>query len=248
MSAIPDNNPTARKKDSNILYRSRIEICRVLEALVQNESAIFSEFGDESLFVTKILRVEENEGYLVIEYSAEKKINSELFKQPSLRFGSNFLGAVITFRLSNPQDTILKSMPAIKYEIPRSLIWANSWTQRRQENRRIVPPHISLRCTGKTADGMPFEAKIFDISQDGMGGMICDDGVILLMGSVLKACRISYPGGEPIIVDLVVRNTKTMARSDGTFYNRAGLRFIQRPDEIQALIDLFIFDLDGSIK
>jgi hypothetical protein len=45
----------------------------------------------------------------------------------------------------------------------------------------------------------------------------------------------------------VARNVMTIARADGTIYKRAGVRFIQRPDEIQLLIDFFIHDI-GSQK
>jgi hypothetical protein len=57
---------------------------------------------------------------------------------------------------------------------------------------------------------------------------------------VLKGCRITCPGFEPIVVDLVARNIMNVVRADGTIYKRAGVRFIQRPDEIQLLINFFI--------
>lgn len=236
------NTVAAKKAPANVLYRSRIEISRILSVLAREGCAIFAEVGEEKLFVTRILMVDEHSGYLVIEYGAEKSINSALFNQPSLRFRASYLGAHLSFKVSGPLDTLFDGNPAIRFAIPHSLIWS----QRRQHPRTITPPHIPLRCIARNSDGELFEAKIFDISLAGMGGMVCDEGVALKVGMVLKGCRITFPGSEPIIADLVVRNIKTIARSNGKLYKRAGFRFIQRPEEIQALINLFVHDIDGS--
>lgn len=235
------NKVAPRKAPANALYRSRIEICRILHVLAREGCAIFSEIGEEKLFVTRLLLVDEHAGYLVIEYGAEKSINSALFGQSSLRFGASYLGAHLVFKVFGPSETLLDGKPAIKFAIPRSLIWS----QRRYHSRVVVPPRTSLRCMAKNADGELFEAKIFDISLDGMGGMVCDESATLQVGTVLRGCRVTFPGSEAVIVDLVVRNIKTIARSDGKLYKRTGLRFIQRPDEIQELINFFIHDLDG---
>lgn len=229
-----------KKAPDNALYRSRIEICRVLHALVSASCPIYAEFGEGKLFVTTILLVDEHDGVLVVEYGAEKSTNGALFDQPAFKFGASYLGMHLVFKLSRPADTLLNDKPAIKFAIPRSLIRS----QRREHPRRVVPPLSSLCCVANDANGELFEARIIDVSMDGIGGMICDEGVMLQVGTVLKGCRITFSGGEPIVVDLVVRNTKIIARSDGTLYKRAGLRFIQRPDEIWALISMFIYDLD----
>lgn len=240
--SIDGNKIAAKKAPANALYRSRIEICRILHELAREGCTIFSEFGEEKLFVTRILLVNEQPGYLVIEYGADKSINSSLFEQPSLRFRANYLGAHLVFKVSGPLDTLLDGKPAIRLALPRSLILSD----RRHHPRVVIPPHSSLRCTAKNADGKFFEAEIVDISMNGMGSMVYDDSVTLQVGTVLKECLITFPNGKSIPVDLVVRHIKTISRSDGTLYKNTGLRFIQRPEEIQALINLFIHDLDGT--
>lgn len=240
--SIDDKKVAAQKAPVNALYRSRIEICRILHALAREGCAIFAEPGEDKLFVTRILLVDEPSGYLVIEYGTEKSINSALFDQPSQKFRANYLGAHIVFKVSDPLDALLDDKPAIRFALPRSLICS----RRREHPRVVIPPHVALRCIVQNSDGNLFEANIIDISLDGIGGMIYDDAVLLQVGTVLKGCRIIFPGGKSIAVDLVVRHIKTIARPDGTLYKRTGVRFIQRPEEIQALINLFIHDLDRS--
>ncbi len=227
---------------TNALYRSRIEICRILQILTRENCPIFAEVKEDQLFITRILRVDEHAGYLAIEYGAGKSINSALFNQPSLKFRASYLGAHLIFKVAYPLEILLEGKPAIRFMLPRSLIFS----QRREHSRVVIPPHISLSYTAKDANGKLFDAKIFDISMDGMGGMICDENITLQIGTVLKGSRITYPGGIPITVDLVVRNTKIIARTDGTLYTRTGVRFMQSREEIQALINLFVYDLDGS--
>lgn len=228
------------KGPSNALYRSRIEICRILQGLARDQSPVFSELGDERLFVTRILLIDEATGYLIIEYGADKATNSALFQRQSLGFTVSHAGANLIFKVSNPQEISFQGIPAIRVSLPQYLVRSN----RREHPRTAIPPHVPLRCIFRNADGELFRSDIFDISLDGMGGMVSDENVTLLVGSVLKNCRITYPGGEPITVDLVVRNLKTITRPDGTRFIRTGVRFVQRPDEIRELIDFFIHDLD----
>ena len=226
----------------NALYRSRIEICRILQILTRESCPIFSEVGEEQLFVTRILQVNENDRYLVVEYGAEKSINSALFDQPSLKFRASYLGAHLICKVAYPLEILVDGKSAIRFGLPRSLILS----QRREHTRVVIPPNISLSYTAKDVNGKLFDAKIFDISMDGIGSMICDDNITLQTGTVLKGSRITYPGGIPITVDLIVRNTKVATLSDGTFCTRTGVRFMQRPEEIQALINLFVYDLDNK--
>ena len=240
-----DRKKTATQKaPANALYRSRIEICRILLELAGEACPIFAEVGDERLFVTRILLVDERSGYLAIEYGMDKSINSALFGQSSLKFRASYLGAYLIFKVSGPQDVLLDGKPAIRFALPRSLVWSN----RREHSRVAIPPNISLRCIIRKPEGGILEAQIFDISLNGIGGMVCEGSAMLPVGALLHGCRIFYPGGEPITVDLVVRNSKVIARPDGTCYTRTGLRFIQRPEEIRALLDFFVHDLDGAKK
>ena len=231
-----------RKAPTNALYRSRIEICKILHVLAREACPIFAEIGDESLFVTRILLVDEHVGFLAIEYGTDKSINSTLFNLPALRFKANYSGAHLVFKVAKQMDMLLDNKPAIRFALPRSLIWSNH----RELPRVVVPPNQALSCIYKDTDGEIFKAKIVDISLDGMGGMVSGEGINLKVGTVLKGCRIIYPGGEPVTVDLVVRNTKTVASSDGTFYTRSGVRFIQSPEEIKGLINFFIHNLDRT--
>jgi len=92
-----------------------------------------------------------------------------------------------------------------------------------------------------------FEARITDISLGGMGGLLYSGDIVLEAGTILKGCRIIIPGGKAVIADLEVRYTKAITSPEGTPpINRAGVRFVQKPDGIETLIDMFAQNPDNT--
>lgn len=240
MSAPADHDKT--KLPENVLYRSRIEIRRILQRLADESCPVFAEIADERLFVSQILSVDPASGHLIIAYGAEKSINSALFEQPAVKFSSNLGDAHLIFKVAGATDTRYKGQPAIQFPFPRTLVFF-----RRREHLRIpIPTEASLRCIAEAGSVIPFESRIIDISHDGLGGMLYNRDVKLRAGTALKNCRIILPDGNAVVADLGLRYITTITLSDGTVANRAGLRFIQRPDEIAALVSFFIQNLDKN--
>jgi c-di-GMP-binding flagellar brake protein YcgR len=235
----PRRNPETQKPLANAVYRSRIEICRILQELVSSGSPVFAEIGVDRLLTTKILHVDDEAGYLVVEYGSNKWLNTALFDHPALRYRASYMEAHLFFQLFRPIEHLLGDKPAIRFTLPESLLWS----QRREHQRIVVPPHVPLHCVYKNENGEFFKANVYDISLGGLGGMIFEENVALRVGAVLKGCRVTCPGFEPVVVDLMVRDIMSIARTDGSIYKRVGVRFIQRPEEIRVLVDHFIHDL-----
>jgi len=235
-------NPGKPALPENVLYRSRIEICRILRALVKGQSSIFSEIGGGWTFVSHILFVDSRKGYFVISYCANKLLNSKLLELRSLRFTASNQDAHFMFGVSNPVETRFKGQPAIQFTLPNSLILYH----RREYPRLPVPVEASLRCVADAGGIAPFESHITDITHDGFGCILYNRDIKLEPGAVLKGCRIIIPSGKAVVADLELRYIMTIPLPDGTLANRAGLRFIQRPDEIAELVNFFIQNLDNN--
>lgn len=236
------SKPTQHPLPENVLYRSRIEIYRILQALAGERISLSAEIGDYQLFVSHILSVDPAAGHFVIAYCANKSLNGTLFDLPVLEFTASYRGAQLVFQVSHPSDTQFDGRPAIQFAFPQSLILHH----RREHPRIPVPADVSLRCVADEGNAISFEARITDISLDGMGGMLYDSGVMLTAGTVLKGCRIITPRGKAIVADLEVRYVTTITLPDGTPAHRAGVRFMQRPEQIEALIGMFVRDLDEA--
>lgn len=238
MSTPASNAKT--KPPENVLYRSHIEICRILDVLAKDHTSISAAIAGGWIFVSHILFVDQNAGHFIVSYGANKQINNRLLELPSLSFTANHNGTYFEFEVSKPVETQIEGELAVQFALPDSLILGN----RREHPRIPVPPEASLRCIADEAGFAPFESHISDISHDGLGGLIYDPDINLEPGTVLKKCRIIIPSGNAVVADLEVRNVKVITLPDGTLANRVGFRFIQRPDEITELINYFIQDLD----
>jgi len=224
----------------NLLYRSRIEICKILQAACNEKSAVYTEVGEEMFFVTQVLSVDSVSGQFVVSYGEDKATNNALFSLKSLLFNVNHQGAQLVFKASTPTDTVFETRPAIRFTMPDMLIVYHH----RGHMRFRVSSDIALNLVVDQTSALPFEAKMIDISQDGIGFMSYDQGIKLKPGSVLTNCRIIIPGGEPVTVDLIVRHSTTITRKDGTLAIKTGVRFVQRPAEIKSLINIFVKVID----
>lgn len=244
MTGTADSSRTPQHPlPENVLYRSRIEIYRILQALMNERSSLSAEIGNYQQFVSHILSVEPATGHFAVAYCANKSLNRVLFDLPALEFTAGYRDAHLVFQVSAPSDAQFGGQPALQFAFPQSLILYH----RREHPRIPVPADVSLRCVADEEGVISFEARIIDISLDGMGGMLYDSSIMLTAGTMLKGCRIITPGGEAIIADLEVRYVATITLPDGTLAHRAGVRFIQRPEQIEALIGLFVRDLDKVV-
>jgi c-di-GMP-binding flagellar brake protein YcgR len=235
--ANPDKT-SPQKNSGSILYRSRIEIGRILQALTNEGIAVFANIGDseeEQLFVSHVLSVKPDEDYFVLAYGAEKSINSALFRQAAIKLKANYQGARIAFVAYRPSDSMFDGRPAIRFVFPRALLHYH------REHKRIgIPREVALRCLVGEAGIIQFELRVVDISHDGMGCVLYKGGSTLKKGTVLRNCRITQTNGKTIVADLIVRHSTPVKLRDGTMAYRTGVRFVQTPAEIKPLIDQFV--------
>ena len=231
---------TKIKPPENVLYLSRIEICRILEALAQEGTAITAAIAGGGTLVSHILHVDQQQGQFIISYGSNKAVNSKMLELPALKFTANHNGALTEFEVSSHIETQFNGELALQYALPNSLVLSN----RREHPRIPIPAEASLRCIADEGGFASFESHISDISHDGLGGLIYDTDINLEPGTVLKKCRIITHNGKAVIADLEVRNINIITLPGGALANRVGFRFIQRPEEITELINYFIQDLD----
>ena len=237
-----DSPSTPEKKvvSNNLLFRSRIEICRLLEVLAEARCALSAQIKNHHPFSSKLLAIDAATEHFVVAYSPHKTINSMVLNSPTVEFTANHKDQHYTFEGSAPEETRFENLPAIKFVLPKILLTHN----RRERVRIPIPDNISLRCIADESGFIPFESHITDISHDGLGFLICNSDIVLEQGSILKGCRIILPNGDAVVVDLELRHATSVTLPDGTRANRAGLHFVQSSDEIKKLVNYFIQDLD----
>jgi c-di-GMP-binding flagellar brake protein YcgR len=228
------------KTPENLLFRSRLEICRILQLLAQEQSPLTARLDGGQAFASHFLSVDPCNGHFAVAYGAHKESNAALLESASVEFtATDRHGLHFSFAASDLEEVRHDGQPAIRFTLPKALLLHNQ----REHARIPVPADMSLRCVADEAGVIPFESHITDISHDGLGCLIYDPDINLDTGALLRGCRIVLPDGDAVIADLEVMHIATITLADGRTAHRAGLRFVQGRDGIAKLIRLFIQDL-----
>ncbi len=240
-----EHTPEDASRTTGVLFRSHIEITRILRQLTRDRAVLSAELGDPGqLFLTRLLHVDPGGEFFVLAYGDERQANIALLEQASVVFRAGDKRGYIEFAAAAPSETVFDGNPAVRFAIPRALVRS----QRREHPRFRVPSDASLRCIADSAGVAPFEARIVDVSRGGMGDMIYDPDVRLAPGTVLRGCKIMISGDKPIVADLEVRYTVSIVQADGRLAQRSGVKFLGEPKGIDALLNRFVIEFDEHKK
>jgi c-di-GMP-binding flagellar brake protein YcgR len=233
--------PGKKARPENLLFRSRIEILRILQVLAREHCPITAEIKNGHPFSSSVLAVDADSDHLAVAYSKHKLINAMVFDSASVELtATDRQGLNFTFEATMPEETLVAGEPAIQFALPKALLMHN----RREHPRIPASADVALRCVADESGFIPFESHVTDISHDGLGCLIYDPEVILEPGTVLKGCRIITRSGDAVVADLELRHISTITLADGTTAKRGGFRCIQAPGALAPLIGAFIQDLD----
>ena len=234
-----EQTPEDASRTTGVLFRSHIEITRILRQLARDCAVLSAEVGDPGqLFLTRLLHVDPSGEFFVLAYSEERRANIALLEQAHVVFRANDKRGFIEFVAAAPSETVFEGAPSVRFAAPQSLVRS----QRREHPRFNVPSDASLRCVADSAGVAPFEARIVDVSQGGMGDMIYDPSIVLEPGTVLRGCKIMISGSEPIVADLEVRYTVSIVQPDGSLARRSGVKFLGEPKGRDALLSRFVIE------
>lgn len=231
--------PAKKTSPGNLLFRSHIEIARLLKMLAQARCPISAQINNQP-FASHLLEIDAACEHFVVAYSPHKTINSMPLNSAAVEFIVTHQGQHFTFTATEPEETRFEGLPALQFSLPKTLLLHN----RREHPRIPIPDSISLRCIADEGGFIAFESHITDISHDGFGCLLYNSDISLEKGNILKGCRVILPNSDSVVADIELRYATSITLPDGTQANRAGLHFIQKPDEIQKLINYFIQDLD----
>lgn len=234
-----EQTPQDASRATGVLFRSRIEITRILRRLARDRAVLSAEVGDpRQLFLTRLLHVDPAGEFFVLCYSEERRANTALLEQASVVFRASDKRGRIEFMASAPSETVFEGDPAVRFAVPQALVRS----QNREHPRIKVRSDSSLRCIADSAGFASFEARIVDIGRGGLGSITYDPHVALAPGTVLRGCRIITAGSKPIETDLEVRYTNSIVQPDGSLARRSGVKFLCEPKDVDALVKRFVIE------
>lgn len=222
-----------------LLVRSGMEIGRILDSMLQAGDTLTANLPSQLLFLSRLLYVEPVKGYMLLSYCDHKPANTAVLEARSVTFRCNHRGAQFAFSGGTPQQTVHSGQPCIQCGLPTAML---AMQQRRALQRVQVPVHASVDCDVRMGV-LSFDAKVVDVSLDGIGTLVTDGTIPLCAGTRLERARIRHPQREPIYVDLEVRYVSRVTLPNGERASRIGCKIVSSPAALEELIRLFIIDL-----
>lgn len=227
---------------TQVLLRSRSEINAILQSIVDEGLPLLSHHQvRDRMFVARLHRVCDEEGFIVVGYSDNKMANAEIFAAQGVHFSASHRKGRVGFMAQHPVE---QHNPAqsIRFDFPEILLIE----QRRIDKRVRLIPDARLYCLADGSGITPFEARIVDIGLSGMGVMVYGPAIRLLPGTVLRGCRVDLPDGRVASLDIEIMHSTDFILLDGSASRRSGCRFIGAAREIEAMQKVFVLDLERA--
>jgi flagellar brake protein len=215
-----------------------MDIARTLRGMCESGAIVTATPpAGKKVFISRLLDIDPDAGHIVLACSDAEEANSALLAAGTAVFGCHYQGVHYAFSAGDAQPTQHAGQPAVRLAFPSSLLAQ----QRRVRPRFAVPESVPLRCAVTFGD-TAFEARVVDISVEGVGSILYDPRIRLQAGTRLEGVRIIHPQ-RTIVVDLLVRHVKWQNLPDGSYVARAGCSILGSTQEIEDLIRMFITEL-----
>ena len=223
-----------------LLVRSGIEIDRILSAIAEDGDTVSANLPSKTMFLSRLVFVEPVKQFMLISYCDHKPANAEILAaKKAITFKCNHRGAQFAFSCNGARQALHDRQPAIQLGMPTTLL---ALLHRRGTQRLQVPAQAQVDCLLRMGV-LSFDARLVDVSMDGMGFLLGEDAIPLCAGTRLEGARIRHPQREPLIVDIEVRHVTRVSLPDGKRATRIGCRILAAPGDLEELIRLFIIDL-----
>lgn len=238
-------NQNETDDDSAFRVHSRKEIISLLTSMMEKNQllSLMIRGGAESV-ITSILEIDEDDNALIIDAAPSATLNENIVASNRIGFEALYNSIRITFVVGNARKVDYQDRPALKVDIPDSLVRL----QRREYFRIPTPIAKPLRCTFRITqpDGsfVTIVTQLNNISAGGVG--ITDEKKILPVtpGVIYEDCQLELTDNTLVSVKLQIRDYKEFKMTNGKTVNRFGCQFVDIPRAVLGAIQRFITKLE----
>jgi len=219
--------------------RSAIEMEHLLEAVRAAGDAVTADAG-ESMFLSRVLKVDAEEGFMVLACCDHKPANRALLLERAVAFRISHRSRHVEFLCRGLHEVMFQGAAAIQAAFPAAIVVR----QRRDHARYKVPSAVSLLCE-ISIGALSFDCEVVDVSLAGIGAVLYEPDIQIEPGMRIHRARIRHPQRPPILVDLEVRHVTRVMRPEGRPALRAGCQIVGGAKDLGDLMRLFVTELDG---
>jgi c-di-GMP-binding flagellar brake protein YcgR len=205
---------------------SRREIVALLRQISEKKQLIRMLIkGEADVCVTSLLLVDPDSDTLVLDRSVDSGQNQRILATPKLTCETSLDKIRILFNLASLSATNFHGQPALRADIPPTLIRL----QRREFYRMPTPVTNPVRATIPLPPELGGGPAVFPLADISCGGIAILDNKQQLgnaIGATYPNCRIDLPEIGPVVCTLQIRNTIDMTLLNNKTSRRLGCQFI----------------------
>lgn len=205
---------------------SRREIVNLLRQIgEQNQLIRMLIKGEADVCVTTVLAVDEDSGTLILDRSIDRDQNARIVASARVKCETTLDKIRIIFRVENLSDTTWRGEPALRADLPLTLIRL----QRREYYRMPTPVTSPVRALIPVPMDAGGGVGVFPLHDISVGGIALLDAKLQLgagIGRVIEGCRIELPEIGPISTSLEIRNSLDLTLLNHKTSRRLGCQFV----------------------
>jgi c-di-GMP-binding flagellar brake protein YcgR len=231
----------------NYSLRGKGEILEKLRLMEKHKILLTAvPSGENSGFLTTIVKVIPEKGLLALDLSANKSLNDRLLEADGISFSAQVDGIMARFLVGRCNEATLNGQSVFAIPIPESLYWL----QRRRYYRVPIPYSMILKCQVPFANGQMGEFSVLNVSLLGLALMDrsgqLDSGVEI--GDVFVGCKLDLPGLSDERFALEVRNKLETAADAHHTGLRVGFAFRGISRNFEVHMQKFMYELEIQKK
>jgi c-di-GMP-binding flagellar brake protein YcgR len=205
---------------------SRREIISLLRSIGEKNQLIRMLIqGESDVCVTSILDVDADSNSLILDCSINKEQNQRIVLARKVSFETSLDKIRILFRSDGVKDTMFENSPALRIDIPESLIRL----QRREYYRMATPVSNPVRVVIPMPEELGGGTTMFPLADISCGGIAILDNKLLLgstIGDNYPNCRLDLPDVGTVTTTLQIRNSLDMTLLNAKTNRRLGCAFV----------------------
>jgi c-di-GMP-binding flagellar brake protein YcgR len=247
LAAVPvDAGSSAGIDYDQYAIASRLEISQILHAIMRHAGLITASVGGEDFFLTSIVRIDDEAGYLMLECERNGRHVERILAKQRLLCSTTLDKIKIQFVCEHIEIAVCDGRDAFKAALPQDLLRL----QRREYFRMTTPIATPVKCTVALPPGdrrATVELSLVDISCGGIAVLTPQELFTPELGACYD-CTIHLPGAAALRARVQARNAYMTKLANGKSAQRSGFAFVDLRESMLATIQRYIMGLERQRK
>jgi c-di-GMP-binding flagellar brake protein YcgR len=221
---------------------SRLEINQILRAIMHKAALISASIGGENFFLTSLISMDEEAGYLMLECDRQGKHVAHVLDRQRLLCTTTLDKIKIQFVCQDLAIAPCDGRDAFRAALPHELMRL----QRREYYRISTPIASPVKCTILNPQSQTHPAvvlNLIDISCGGIAVLTPPELFTPELGTCYD-CTLTLPGVGAPRVQMQARNSYMMKLATGKAAQRAGFAFVNLSQSTLGIIQRYMMNLE----